>query len=79
VLARSLDGLEAALRFRGRPVVFAYHVQGQGFSPRAISVNGKAVQFDYEHNTYRPGGAVIPVERFIALLGAENNRVEIRV
>jgi cellobiose phosphorylase len=79
VLARSLDGLEAALRFRGCRVVFAYHVEGPGFGPRAISVNGKAVSFDYEDNAYRAGGAVFSLEPFMALLEADDNRVEIWV
>lgn len=79
VLAPSLDGLEAALLFRGRPVTFAYRVDGQGFSPRAISINGTAVELDYEDNPYRPGGAVLPLERFLSLLEADHNRVEIQV
>jgi cellobiose phosphorylase len=79
VLARSLDGLEAALQFRGRRVVFAYHVEGEGFGPRALSINGKAAPFDYETNAYRRGGAVMPLERFMALLEADENRVEIHV
>lgn len=79
VLAPSLDGLEAALRLRGRRVVFAYHVQGPGFAPRAISVNGKATPFDHEHDAYRAGGAVFPLERFMALLDADDNRVEVWV
>jgi cellobiose phosphorylase len=79
VLARSLDGLEAALRFRGRRVVFGYHVEGPGFAPRAISVNGKAAQFDHEDNPYRRGGAVMPLEGFMAMLEAGDNRVEIQI
>jgi cellobiose phosphorylase len=79
VLPRSLDGLEATLCFRGRPVVFAYRVEGQGFSPRAISVNGKAAPFDHEENPYRAGGAVMPLEHFMALLEADANRVEIQL
>jgi cellobiose phosphorylase len=79
VLARSLDGLKAALRFRGRPVVFSYHIEGQGFAPRAISVNGRAAPFDYEDNPYRPGGAVMPLERFMSMLDADDNRVEIEI
>jgi len=79
VLSRSLDGLEATLRFRGRPVVFAYHVEERGYGPRALSVNGKAVPFDTENDAYRRGGAVLPLERFMALLGAGENRVEIQL
>jgi 1,2-beta-oligoglucan phosphorylase len=79
VLSRSLDGLEATLRIVGRPVVFAYHVEGQGFAPRAVSVNGKAASFDSENNAYRRGGAVMPLERFMAMLDAADNRVEIQL
>jgi cellobiose phosphorylase len=79
VLSRSLDGLEAALHFRGRPVVFSYRVEGQGFGPRAVSVNGTPVPFDSENNAYRRGGAVLPVERFMAMLEAAENRVEIQL
>ncbi len=79
VLSRSLDGLEATLRFFGRPVMFAYRVEGEGFGPRAVSVNGKAATFDSENNAYRRGGAVMPLERFIAMLDAADNRVEIQL
>jgi cellobiose phosphorylase len=79
VLSRSLDGLEATLRIAGRRVVFAYHVEGQGFGPRAVSVNGKAAPFDSENNAYRSGGAVMPLERFMAMLEAADNRVEIQL
>jgi cellobiose phosphorylase len=79
VLARSLDGLQAALCFRGRPVVFAYRVAGRGFGPRAITVNGTAAQFDYQDQPYRDGGAILPLERFMAMLRPDGNRVEIEV
>src|SRR5262245_15892837 len=45
VLARSLDGLEATLRFRGRPVTFVYRVRGPGFGPQTITIQGKAAAF----------------------------------
>jgi hypothetical protein len=44
-----------------------------------ISVNGKAAQFDHEHNRYRRGGAVMPLERFMAMLDTDESRVEIHV
>jgi cellobiose phosphorylase len=77
VLARSLDGLEASLRFRGRPVQFVYRVEGQGFGPQAIAINGKSLVFRREDNPYREGGALIPIERFMAMLDANENRVAI--
>lgn len=79
VMARSLDGLQASMRFRGRAVTFVYRVGGPGFGPHAVSINGKAAVFDRENNPYRQGGAVIPLERFIAMLDTDRNRVEIEV
>lgn len=79
VLARSLDGLQAALRFRGHPVTFAYRVVGPGFGPRAITINGKPVAFAREQNPYRQGGAAIVLEQFMPLLRESDNHVEIEV
>jgi cellobiose phosphorylase len=77
VLARSLDGLQASLRFRGRRVTFTYRVDGAGFGPRKVVINGQDVPFDREENRYREGGAAFELERFMALLGDEENRVEL--
>ena len=79
VLTRSLDGLEAAMQFRGHGLRFKYRVSAQGFAPRAISINGKAVTFTREPNRYRKGGAVIPLADFTALLRDGNNEVEIEL
>ncbi|HTV23726.1 MAG TPA: hypothetical protein VMG12_33780 [Polyangiaceae bacterium] len=79
VLARSLDGLEARLRFRGRPLAVSYHVDGPGFGPRAVSVNGNPVSFERDDNPYRSGGVRLPLDRFLALLDADDNRVEVWV
>jgi cellobiose phosphorylase len=79
VLARSLDGLEASLRLCGRPVTFVYRVSELGFAPRAVTVNGEALAFSREDNRYRLGGAVIPLDRFVALLSGATNVVEVLV
>jgi CRISPR-associated protein Csx3 len=79
VLAPELDGLEASLRFRGRPVTYTYRVSGQGFAPQSISVNGEPLLFKLEANRYRDGGAVVPVTRFISMLDAHDNHVEIEL
>jgi cellobiose phosphorylase len=79
VLAPALDGLTATLRFRGRPVKFVYRVQGPGFGPHRLNVNGKAVAFDREKNPYREGGAVVPLGRFLGLLDREENVIEVTV
>lgn len=79
VLARSLDGLEAAMRFRGHAVTFKYHIRDRGFAPRAITVNKKPLSFTREPNRYREGGAVSSLADFTALLGTQNNLVEIEL
>ncbi|MEY4508148.1 MAG: hypothetical protein RLZZ450_270 [Pseudomonadota bacterium] len=77
VLARSLDGLQASLRLLGRPVTLVYRVVGPGFGPQSITVNGEAVAFEREDNRYRQGGALIALSRFVALLSASENLVEV--
>lgn len=79
VLAPELDGLQASLDFRGRPVTFTYRVTGQGFGPQSISVNAKPLLFKLEANRYRSGGAVVPLTRFMGMLDAQDNNVEIEV
>jgi CRISPR-associated protein Csx3 len=77
VLTRSLDGLEAAMRFRGHALNFVYRVRGQGFGPQRITINGKQAAFDREPNRYRQGGAVLALPTLAKLLDAEQNLVEI--
>ncbi len=77
VLASSLNGLTATLQFQERPVTFRYSVEGAGFGPRAIEINGRAVPFTRELNPYREGGAVLPLERVLASLDASENSIQI--
>jgi CRISPR-associated protein Csx3 len=79
VIAPELDGLEASLRFRGHPVTFIYRVRGEGFGPQTISINAKPLLFKLESNRYRKGGAVVPLTRFLGMLDAQDNKVEIEV
>ncbi|HEX5660598.1 MAG TPA: amylo-alpha-1,6-glucosidase [Polyangiales bacterium] len=79
VLAPSLNGLTAALKLHGRAVTFHYRVQGPGFGPQSLTINGKATPFEREANPYREGGAVLKLARFLALLDANENTVELVV
>jgi CRISPR-associated protein Csx3 len=79
VLPRSLDGLQAALHLRGTPVTITYRVSSQGFAPRAISVNGQPAPYDREPNPYRDGGAVIPSQRFAAMLKPADNTIVVEL
>jgi hypothetical protein len=60
-------------------VTFHYAVKKGNFSPKAVTINGKAIQFKYEENKYRKGGAVISVEQFLAMLDRQENIVEVRL
>jgi cellobiose phosphorylase len=79
VLPAHLDGMEADLDFRGHHVTFKYSVREGNFSPKSISINGKAIRFTYEDDKYRKGGAVILADEFLAKLDREKNLVEIRL
>jgi len=79
VMPYSLDGLSVSMDYLGHGVTWNYAVKEGNFSPRAVSINGKAVQFTLEENKYRLGGAVIPAEQFLAMLDRQENTVEIRL
>ena len=79
VLPFSLDGLSASINLLGNQVTLKYAVKEGSFCPKAILINGKAIQFIYQENKYRQGGAVMNAERFLALLSLQNNIVEIRL
>ncbi len=77
VIPRSMDGLSASMDFHGYPVTFRYSVKEGLFSPKAITVDGKAVPFTREDNKYRAGGAVIPVKIFLDRLVDQGNIVDV--
>jgi len=79
VLPDSLDGLSASVNLSGKTVTFNYAVNEGNCSPKAVSINGKVIQFRYEENKYRAGGAVVPAEQFFAMLDRRENVVEIRL
>ncbi len=77
VLPAAFDGLEVRLEFMETPVSFRYQMKEGNFSPKKISVNGKAMPFSYEDNPYRQGGAVLESEAFMELLDRGENLVEV--
>jgi cellobiose phosphorylase len=77
VIPHSLDGLTVSMNFIGHPVTINYAIKESSFGPKAISINGKPVNFTYETDKYRQGGAVIPVNQFLAMLDQQDNTIEI--
>lgn len=80
VLPRSVDGLTFDLDYAGKAVRYVYRVQGNGFSPREVRVNGRVLTSErYSENPYRRGGMLIPKRDFITALDQEKNVVEIHI
>jgi cellobiose phosphorylase len=79
VMPVSMDGFSASMDILGHPVTFRYSVKENSFSPKSILINGTPVEFAIEENKYRPGGAVIPIEQFLAKLNQQENIVEILI
>ncbi len=77
VIPQSMDGLSASIRFLDHDVVFHYALKQDSFNPKNITINGKTVNFIYEENKYRKGGAVIPADQFLDALNQKSNFVEI--
>lgn len=77
VISRPMDGLCASMNFMGHSVTFIYVVKEDCVGPKTISINEKAIDFISEDNQYRLGGAVIPTDKFIAMLNQEENTIEI--
>jgi cellobiose phosphorylase len=79
VMPHSLDGVSASMDILGHAVTCIYAVKEGNFGPKAVSINGKVIQFTYEENKYRTGGAVISAEQFLAMLDRQENIVEVRL
>jgi cellobiose phosphorylase len=77
VIPASMDGLSASIDFMGHAVTFKYVIQKESFSPKHITINGKALKFSYEDNKYRQGGAIFPLHYFLRMLFKKDNIVKI--
>jgi cellobiose phosphorylase len=79
VMPRSMDGLSARLDLSGRFVTWKYIVKEGNFSPKTVLVNGQPIALTREETKYRAGGGIISLDRFLSLLNAEENTVEVRL
>jgi 1,2-beta-oligoglucan phosphorylase len=77
VIPHSLDGLSASIDFMGHSLTFIYSIKEGCLGPRSISINNKPVNFTFEDNKYRQGGAVIPTDQFLTMLTQQDNSVKI--
>jgi cellobiose phosphorylase len=79
VIPYSLKFLSASMDLSGHSVTINYTMKEDSFNPKAIIINGKAVSYTYEDNKYRKGGAVIQIDRFVAMLDRQANIVDIQL
>ena len=77
VMPVSLDGLEASMIIKDRPVTFAYRVREGCCGPKRITVNGKDIAFNSVENRYRPGGVALDETLFTGMLSDTGNRIEV--
>jgi cellobiose phosphorylase len=77
VMPKNFDGFRAGIEILDHPVVLKYSVGNTGYSPLKILINNKEIEFNYEENPYRQGGAVMDREEFLGLLNPSDNLVEI--
>ncbi len=77
IIPQHLSAMSASIHYLEREVVFTYIVEEDGVGPKSIRINGESIQYTREHNPYRLGGALIPTEKFVALLNKEQNIVNV--
>jgi cellobiose phosphorylase len=79
VIPKSLDGFSASLNYKGYPLILNFSIKEDEFHPKTIRVNEKPIDFKYEDNKYRKGGALLDTEKFLNLLTKEENRINIQL
>ncbi len=78
VLPRRADGLTFDVERNGRRIRYRYRVDGRGFSPEEVRVNGRQLPgARAADNPYRAGGMLIARDAFDAALDRDDNLVEI--
>lgn len=77
VIPAALDGLHAESELAGRTVRSIYRVNGAGYGPTDITLNGQTLSFTRETNPYRTGGVKVPMAEVLEQL--TNGTNELRV
>lgn len=77
VLPFAFDGLEVVFHLLGKPTLIKYYVKKQTHSPNKIILNGRALAFATEKQTFRSGGAILAIEGLKPLLKDRDNLLEI--
>jgi 1,2-beta-oligoglucan phosphorylase len=70
-----LDGLQAEGGLADKKVQILYRIGGAGYDSTAALLNGKTLAFTYEANSYRTGGAEVPIAEVLERLTAGTNEL----
>jgi cellobiose phosphorylase len=78
VLPKDLNGLSVQFKYGEANVRYHYHIQNDvDVAVQQITINGREVDFAFDRNPYRRGGAMIPQGEFQRRLTQADNRVEV--
>jgi cellobiose phosphorylase len=79
VIPASLDGLQAEGELAGRKARITYRIDGAGYGPAVVILNGKELSFTREANPYRTGGVEVPMAEVLERLTAGTNQLLVRL
>jgi cellobiose phosphorylase len=79
VIPASLDGLQAEIELAGRTVRLIYCIDGAGYGPTAVHLNGQELPFTREPNPYRTGGVAVPMAAVLERLTTGTNELRLHL
>jgi cellobiose phosphorylase len=79
VIPKALNGLRAEVELAGKHVSVVYRTEKLGYGPTAITLNGTALSFEREANTYRTGGAAVSMAAIRERLNDAANTLQIQL
>lgn len=77
VMPDRFNGLEVTFFLLGKPITLKYSVLQNNHTPQKLILNGRALIFAIENQSFRRGGAILSVEGLKALLKESDNILEI--
>jgi 1,2-beta-oligoglucan phosphorylase len=77
VIPSALDGLRVTTTLLGKPIEVSYAVGAKGCGVSRIELNGRALEFEREHNPYREGAARVAIETVRQALREKKNALAI--
>ena len=79
VLPKNFNDLESTIQFKGHLLNIKFEISEEEFHPKKIIINNKNIDFKYQKNQYRKGGALIEIDYFLSRLTQEINQIIIKL